>query len=110
MNYETWCKRSKYLLAREGLYNKWRRKAQKRLLTDIAPRIGALSEKHYMGCGFHYSLEKLIDKLAMPMQLSANHLDEVNNQIMCALVYEVLMRSICEEVVKAEKSIVMPQN
>lgn len=38
-------------------FNEWRKEINKKL-PDLANRVFALRTKHYMGCGFHWSLEK----------------------------------------------------
>lgn len=112
MDYETWCKRSKYILADAEEYNIWRKKAQKLLLTDAAPRIAKLGESFYTGCGFHYSLEqrlgKLIESLALPWQPSANHLDKLDLWI--PSIRRVGVTSLMESIAKAEQSITNPDD
>ena len=43
---------------------KWQ-KAVKERLPDAANRVFALRNKHYLGCGFHYSLEGTLGKILM---------------------------------------------
>ena len=38
-------------------FNKWR-KETKEILPELASRVFALRKKGYMGCGFHWSLER----------------------------------------------------
>ena len=41
------------------LFNKWRKRAYNRL-PEISSKVFALRNKHYLGCGFHWSLEKTL--------------------------------------------------
>lgn len=109
MTYEQWCANSKALIASADAYNDWRRKKQYMLLNKIAPRISKLGKQMYMGCGFHYDLERrlgqMIINLHMPAQFSANHLDKVQSQQIDMMLARVGYKLLIETVHKAEKSI-----
>jgi hypothetical protein len=110
MTYERWCANSERLLKEAEAFNKWRERAKFRLLTDIAPRIGKLSQQFYTGCGFHYSLEqqlsKLLSDLSLPIQWCANHCGKIPEQQIRMMINEVCMPMLVNSVVKAEKSAV----
>jgi hypothetical protein len=112
MDYQTWCKRSRYLLYETDKFNAWRERTKYRLLTDVSPRIGKLSRSFYMGCGFHYYMEeqlgKLLSKLSMPIQWSANHCDKIENDQIKMIVMEVAASELIRSVVRAERSIKTP--
>lgn len=77
-------------------------------LTNIAPRIGKLSTKLYMGCGFHYALEQdlgIIRKLAMPIQWSANWCANIPSDQLDMILNEVLVEELNRRVAEAEKSV-----
>jgi hypothetical protein len=109
MTYEIWCQRSKALLAEADEYNKWRDRARMRLLTDIAPRIGKLSTRMYMGCGFHYGMEqtlgRLINDLALPTQWCANWCAKIPEQQIKMIITQVSVGMLIEQVRKAEQSV-----
>jgi hypothetical protein len=109
MNYETWCERSKEILADAERYNAWRDKATDRLLTDYGPRIAALNKVFYMGCGFHYGLEqefgRLIAALALPWQPCANHCKQIEDDWTNSIINKVLYRGVVRSIVRAEHSI-----
>lgn len=83
-------------------YNTWRKEAQNKLLTDIAPRIGYLGTVFYTGCGFHYDMERRLGNLIVALHLPLadqgkdQHLD---------VVYQVCYDALCDSVVKAENSV-----
>lgn len=110
MTYEDWRAHSTELLAECEKYNLWRKRSKLRLLTDIAPRIGKLSEQFYQGCGFHYSLEQklgaLIADLAMPIHWSANWCAKIPEQRFKMLSTQVAMQLLIGQVTKAEKTVI----
>jgi hypothetical protein len=109
MTYEQWCANSAALVLEAEKLDKWRVRSKLRLLTDLAPRIGKLSQQFYMGCGFHYSLEKslgyLIAELSMPVQWSANHCAKIPEDRLRIIMLQVNMSMLVNQVVKAEKSV-----
>lgn len=108
MTYEYWCQHSKALVAESEKYDGWRQRAKLRLLTDIAPRIGKLSEAFYMGCGFHYALEqqlgKVIAELAMPVKWSANWCGKIPEDRLRLITLQVSVAFLISKVVEAEQS------
>lgn len=72
-------------------------------VSKLRPRISALGEQFYMGCGFHYSLEDEISYLenAIPKKHSAL----VTADAMAAnIALEVRLEHLTRRVVKAEMS------
>lgn len=108
MTYEQWCANSTALVAEAEKLDKWRVRSKLRLLTDLAPRIGKLSQQFYMGCGFHYSLEQslghLVKELAMPIHWSANHCGKIPEDRLRIIMLQVSMSMLVHQVVKAEKT------
>jgi hypothetical protein len=108
MNYEQFCENSKALIAEAKKYDNWRVRSKARLLTDLAPRIGKLGTQMYMGCGFHYSLERqlgnLITELSMPVQWCANHCEKIPEDRLRLIGLQVSMMMLTQSVVEAEKS------
>lgn len=108
MTYEQWCADSKALLKECETYNKWARRTMHRVLTDLAPRIGALKGKMYNGCGFHYALEgqlgKLIGFLAEPHQWSASHCGKIPNDRINMITTQVVAEGLFKDVAEAEAS------
>lgn len=109
MTYEQWCANSPALLAEAKKLDGWRVRAKLRLLTDIAPRIGKLSQQFYSGCGFHYSLESqlgtLIKDLSLPVQWSANWCAKIPGERIHIIMLQVSMSMLVKSVVEAEKSV-----
>lgn len=84
--------------------------AREVLMTNLAPRIYALSKKFYSGCGFHYGLEQqlgaLVSALAVgdsPNTLDMNDYSKLRDKAANWCVNEVLFEGLCEDVIKAEK-------
>ena len=108
MTYEYWCEHSKELLAEAEKYNGWRERAKHRLLTVWAPRIGRLGKRFYLGCGFHYAMDKdlgrLLIELAMPVQWSANWCENIPEQRLRMICDEVCVKDLKRRVRAAERS------
>jgi len=106
--HEEKCKALGHYLKEAEKTNKWANEATQNLLTNIGPRISALGNKMYMGCGFHYSMEKnfakLISNFALPWQPSMNHYHKCKDEFSCWLVRKVMYEGLIEDVEKAEKS------
>lgn len=86
-------------------------KMKKHLMTNLAPRIYALSKKGYMGCGFHYDMEqqlgKMINKFAIGHRVSnltMNSYPEIQNIHADIIISEVIYKELCKNVKKAERS------
>ena len=98
-----------WLLDEAYKFNEWRQKARKVLLTDIAPRIYALSQAGYWGCGFHYDKEHelgtLIKELALPAQFTASHTDKIPKDRTSILILRVKYDCLLERVEDAEWSV-----
>jgi hypothetical protein len=109
MTYEDWCNHSKQILEEADTWNKWRRKAQHKLLTEIGPRIAKLDKSGYMGCGFHYGKEqtfsKLVGWLALPWQPCANHCGKIEDDISSNMITEVVYDGLIEDIEAAEKTV-----
>lgn len=107
MTYEDWRKNSKAILKKAEEYDKWRRETQHRLLTEIGPRIAAIGEKGYMGCGFHYEKERifgnLIKTLSIPWQPSANHCEKIEDDRAGCIINKVIFNDLIEQIEEAEK-------
>lgn len=99
-------RRLSYYIAEAEKYEGWRRKAQKRLLSDFAPRVASLGETGYRGCGFHYGMEqtlgKLVVSLSMPWQPCMNWLDNCPEESTTALISQVIFRSLEKQIAEAE--------
>ena len=102
--YGWWVEHHKVLLAEADKFNAWAGEAKKALLTDIAPRLYALSQSGYWGWGFHYSKEQtfaaLVSKLALPVQWSVGHCEKIPSEriglIGIKVNYEIFIESIEE--------------
>lgn len=83
------------------LYNQieWRKKIREEL-PKLAIRIFALRNKSYNGCGFHYSLEKLIGYLLW----KANNFDK-SIEATDSAILEVIYEDLCERVSEIETSL-----
>lgn len=84
--------------------------AREVLMTNLAPRIYALSSKFYPGCGFHYSLEQqlgtLIKAFALgdsPNTLDMNDYSKLRDKAASWCVNEVIFEGLCEAVIEAEE-------
>ena len=107
--YEWWVANSKVLLAEAEKYNAWAADAKRVLLTDLSLRIYALSQSGYWGCGFHYDLEqtfgKLVARLSLPAQFSANHADKIPNERITMIITKVNFEHLVEQIEEAEWSV-----
>lgn len=88
-------KRSQYY------WTRWCERAERALLTKAAPEVGALGQKFYMGCGFHYELVRrlgnVLKNIAVP---------EAVDDLRVRLINEVLCREVFKSIAKAKKTIV----
>jgi len=109
--FEEKCKQLHWYIERCREFCLFRDMAQEVLMNNLAPRIYALSQKFYMGCGFHYTLEQtlgnLIKSLAIcdsPSTINMNDYDHLIDKYSMWVVYEVLFEGLCEDVIEAEES------
>lgn len=79
-------------------FNAWRKRVKKKL-PDLANRVFALRGRHYMGCGFHWSMEKTLGRVILDINNFDKRFD-MPDQVVC----RVIVAGLFEEVVKAEKS------
>ena len=97
-----------YLLDLHRTYVLWAEMAKEVLYNNLAPRIYALGQVGYTGCGFHYSLEQelatLIARLAIIEEPCMNWIEKNWEESHCRIVYEVRFAHLCEQVVMAEQS------
>jgi hypothetical protein len=88
-------------------YNEWLEDAKKNLLTNLAPRVYALGEVGYMGCGFHYDMEqrlgKLICKLAFRWEPCMNHFDKCKDDFAGTIITKIIYENLVEDIEKGEK-------
>lgn len=109
MTREEWNQNYKVVLADADKYNKWANKTQTALLKNIGPRLAKLKHAFYMGCGVHYSLEqdfgRLIIALSTPWRPSGNWLNKINDDYAKSIMNQVILISLMECIVKAEKDI-----
>jgi hypothetical protein len=112
MTIEQWRENSQELIAECAKYDTWRERAKLRLLSDIAPRIGKLSQQAYMGSGFHYYFERqlgrLLGELAMPIQWAANWCAKIPADRLRILQLQVHVEYLIVLVVAVEKSVQEP--
>lgn len=98
-----------FLLAEYSEHSLYVEMAREALLTNLAPRIYALSRSFYMDCGFHYDFEtrlgKLIQCFSTIKEPCMNHLDKQWDIWSLWMVDRVIFEGLCEDVIKAEQSI-----
>jgi len=109
LTFDDKCIRLKVFNQRVEAYLLWREMARETLMTNLAPRIYALSNHGYTGSGFHYSLEeklgRLIDSLAIGVcSINMNEYESIDEDYMTISIDRALFNSICDQVIKAEKS------
>jgi len=105
--------RLKFYLQEAEEYNIWRKNARK-VVAELTPRVYALGNKLYAGCGFHYSLEQelgqLITNLALPWEPCMNWIDKCPEQSAKCMVYQVCFEHLVKSVEDGEKSAQELQN
>jgi len=88
----------KTLIAKRAIFNEWR-KDEAEAIPELAARVFVLRKRFYMGCGFHWSMEKSLGGVMMQL----NDFDrgfEVSNMI----VLLVSLEGLYKDVEKAEAS------
>ena len=80
-------------------YNNWRKRAIKRL-PEIANKVFNLRNKLYVGCGFHWSLEKDLGKCIHDLQ---NYNEYPNETI--KLIIQLNFESLIENITKIENEL-----
>lgn len=100
MTYEDWCANAKVLLKECDTYNKWRRRAMLKLLTNLAPRVAVLRNRE-----FEAVLGRAITGLAKPYQWSASHYGKIPNDRCDMVLNEVIVTELFNDVAKYEKAI-----
>ena len=78
-------------------FNEWRKDKAKEL-PSLANRVFALRDKGYMGCGFHWALEKELGYIISVM----NDFDRRYNKMTDRVVVEVRYKMFVENIEKAE--------
>ena len=87
----------------------WREMAVETLLTNLAPRIHALSKQFYRGCEFHYHLQQELGQLlrstAIIPEPCMNRLDKFYDEYLPTWCVQLIsFQILCEDVIKAEQS------
>jgi hypothetical protein len=98
-----------YALKEHEDFMLWRKMALEVLMTHLAPRVYALGQTFYTGCGFHYHLQKrvgvLIRNLAVVPKPCMNWLDKWYDETMLDIMLdELLFEEICESVIRGEET------
>jgi hypothetical protein len=108
MTYEQWCEHAPALLKECETYNKWRDRTMTAVLTNLAPRIAALRNVMYSGCGFHYAKEQtlgsVITDLAKHYQWCANHCAKIPNERVDMIITRVKVEGLFKDIAEAEES------
>lgn len=78
-------------------YIAWRKRVNSHL-PDLMGRVFALRDKHYSGCGFHYSLESLAGKV-----LHLVNTQDIERDVAGQLIDEILVEDLFRRVAQAEK-------
>lgn len=68
-------------------------------IPDLEKRVAFLSDKHYVGCGFHYAMEERLEKLKkqLPKYGEAEDWRDV--------IIEVAYETFVEDVIDAEETV-----
>jgi hypothetical protein len=81
-------------------FNKWRKEIGK-TLPELASRVFALRSKGYMGCGFHWSLEKDLGHTIAAM----NDFDRVYRDFTTRIAVEVRYECFIERLEEIESEV-----
>ena len=76
-------------------FNKWRKEIGE-TLPDLANRVFALRKKSYMGCGFHWSLEKDLGWIIATMNDFDRSYRDWGTRIIVEVRYEQLIKQMEE--------------
>lgn len=96
------------LLEQHRRYVLWADMARAVVMSNLAPRVYALSQVWYIGCGYQYSMEKnlayLIEKLSLSSKPCMNWVEKNLEESINREVTVILFEELCEHVVEAEQS------
>ena len=81
-------------------FNKWRKETGK-TLPDLAKRVFALRGKSYMGCGFHWGLEKDLGWIIATM----NDFDKSYRDLDTRMIVEIRHEQLIERIEEIENEI-----
>lgn len=109
MTHEEKCKKLHLVIDFASEYEVWRKMARETLMINLATRIYNLSNCFYMGCGFHYSLEKDLGKQINNLAIGYNNIkmndfDRINDIYADIMINQVNFEMLCASVIKAEYS------
>lgn len=109
MKHEEKCKKLHSCIDFASEYEVWREMARNTLMINLAPRIYNLSNCFYMGCGFHYSLEKDLGKQINNLAIGYNNInmndfDRIDDIYASIMINQVNFEILCEGVIEAEYS------
>ncbi len=85
-------------------YYRWVKKVQKHL-PELARRVFDLRGKHYMGCGFHYGLEKLLGNVISALNDYSSH-RQGQEEFTFKILTEINVRALFIDIKEAEQSII----
>lgn len=89
---------------RNDAFTKWRKRTAKNM-PELAARVFALRKRFYMGCGFHWGMEKSLGYiLAKLNDYDDSRYYHSDNAISLHIALEVLVQELYHSVVKAEQS------
>jgi hypothetical protein len=74
-------------------------------IPEIASRVFALRGKCYMGCGFHYGLEKLLGSVIKELNTYEKHFENNRDMVAWHILVEVLVEELYERTAEAENSL-----
>lgn len=74
-------------------FNKWRKKVGK-TLPDLAFRVFALRDKGYMGCGFHWYVEKELGYIISVMNDFNNGYREYTSRVTVEVKYKLFIKNL----------------
>lgn len=87
------------------MYDRWVKRANMRI-PELASRVFALRNEHYVGCGFHHGLERKLGNLISKLNDYDDCPRSSKDVFMHRVIIQTAMRHLYKEVVDAENSIV----
>ena len=84
-------------------FNDWRSK-QAKMIPELAARIFALRNRFYMGCGFHWSIEKRLGGIIHGLNDYDSDYYHTEEGLAKQIVLEVSIEALYKDVLKAEES------
>lgn len=90
-------------LKRDREYEEWVKK-QLVIIPELASRVFALRNKPYMGCGFHYDMEKRLGDVISRLN-NVDYYQNPNEIFMFRICTEVLLKALLKSVAEAEASL-----